>query len=195
MKKSEKVLLSIFAVLFLLIVGGGGLTFAFNNYMAIREENEVLRDRLAGMNLAVSQGAGWADRHGWLEEHCPSFTSRQEASAKLLETISREAEKIGVNIGGKEFLEAAKALGPDGLPLEEELGYFDHAVVKITLTGVREQAFFAWLHALQQPESFIGISRLQINPSGTNKTIHAEVEFTQFYREKAAPKVTKNNTP
>jgi hypothetical protein len=29
------------------------------------------------------------------------------------------------------------------------------------------------LHALQQPKSFIGITRLQINPSGTNKTINA----------------------
>ncbi len=195
MKKSEKVLLSVFAVMFLLIVGGGGLTFAFNNYMAIRAENEVLRDRLAGMNLSVSQGADWADRHGWLEEHCPNFTSRQEASAKMLETISSDAEKAGLTIGGKEFLEAAKALGVDGLPLEEELGYFDQAAVKITLTGVPEQALFAWLYALQQPQSFLGISRLQINPSGTNKTVHAEVEFTQFYREKSAPKVTKTNTP
>jgi hypothetical protein len=92
----------------------------------------------------------------------------------------REAEKIGLSIGGKEFLEAARVLGPDGLPLEEDLGYFDHAAVKITLTGVPEQAFFAWLHALQQPQSFLGITRLQINPSGTSKTVNCEVEFTQL---------------
>lgn len=193
MKKSEKVLLGVFAFLFLAIVGGGGLTFAFNNYMAIREENENLRDRLADMNLAVSQGADWADRYGWLEEKVPAFASRQEASAKLLEVISGEAEKLGLSIGGKEFLEEARVLGPDGLPLEEDLGYFDKAGVKITLTGVQEQPIFAWLHALQKPTSFLGITRLQINPSGTNKTINAEVEFTQFYREKSAPKVTKAN--
>lgn len=193
MKKSEKVLLGVFAFLFLALVGGGGLTFAFKNYMAIREENESLRDRLADMNLAVSQGADWADKYGWLEESVPGFTSRQEASAKLLEAITGEAEKNGLSIGGKEFLEEARSLGPDGLPLDENLGYFDQAAVKITLTGVPEKAFFAWLHALQQPKSFLGITRLQINPSGTNKTVNCEVEFTQFYREKTVPKVTKAN--
>lgn len=193
MKKSEKVLLGVFAFLFLAIVGGGGLMYAFNNYTAIREENAALRDRLGDMNLAISQGADWADKYGWLEERCPNFTSRQEASAKLLEAISGEAEKIGISIGGKEFIEAARVLGPDGLPLEESLGYFDKATVKITLAGVPEQAFFGWLHALQQPQSFLGITRMQINPSGSNKTINAEIEFTQFYREKSAPKVSKVN--
>lgn len=193
MKKSEKVLLGVFAFLFLAIIGGGGLMYAFNNYTAIREENDTLRDRLADMNLAISQGADWADKYGWLEEHCPNFTSRQEASAKLLEVITAEAEKKGISIGGKEFIEAVRVLGPDGLPLEETLGYFDKATVKITLAGIQEQAFFGWLHALQQPQSFLGITRLQINPSGTNKTINAEVEFTQFYREKSAPKVSKAN--
>lgn len=193
MKKSEKILLSVFAFLFLAIIGGGGLMFAFNNYMAIREENEGLRDRLADMNLAISQGADWADKHAWLEETCPSFTSRPEASSKLLEAISREAEKLGLSIGGKEFIEESRTLGPDGLPVEENLGYFDKAAVKIILTGVQEQTFFTWLHALQQPKSFLGITRLQINPSGSNKAVNCEVEFTQFYREKAAPKVTKVN--
>jgi hypothetical protein len=193
MKRSEKALLGVFAFLFITIVGGGGLTFAFNHYTAIREENEKLRDRLADMNLAVSQGADWADRYGWLEEKVPGFASRQEASAKLLEVISAEAERLGLGIGGKEFLEEARSLGPDGLPLDENLGYFDKAAVKITLAGVPEQIFVAWLHALQKPASFLGITRLQINPSGTSKTINAEVEFTQFYREKSAPKVTKAN--
>lgn len=193
MKKSERMLLGVFAFLFLAIVGGGGLTYAFKNYMAIREENDGLRERLASMNLAVSQGADWAEKYGWLEEKAPNFTSRQEASAKLLEAISREADKLGLSIGGKEFIEEARTLGPDGLPLDDSLGYFDHAAVKITLTGVAEKQLFAWMRALQQPESFLGITRLQINPSGTSKTVNCEVEFTQFYREKSSPKVTKTN--
>ena len=143
------------------------------------------------MNLAISQGASWAERQEWLDASVPGFSSSQEASAKLLETISREAEKLSLTIGGKEFIEQAKVLGPDGLPLDEEQRYFDQASVKATLTGVSEQTFFAWLHALQQPKSFIGITRLQINPSGTNKTINVEVEFTQFYHERPAPKVSK----
>lgn len=193
MKKSEKILLTAFAVLFLVIVGGGGGTLAFRNYLEVSEEVSSLRDRLAEMNLAVSQGADWAEKHAWLDENVPGYTSGQDASARLLEAITQEADKLGLTIGGKEFVEQAKAFGPDGLPLEQDLGYFDKATVKATLTGVQEQAFFTWLHTLQQPQSFRGVTRLQINPSGSNKTINAEVEFTQFYREKAVPKVTKAN--
>lgn len=195
MKKSEKVLLTAFAVLFLIIVGGGGGMLAFRNYLEVREEVSSLRDRLAEMSLAVSQGADWAEKHAWLDENVPGFTSGQDASARLLEAVTQEADKLGLTIGGKEFLEQAKTLGPDGLPEEQALGYFDKATVKATLTGVPEQAFFAWLHALQQPKSFRGVTRLQINPSGSNKTINAEVELTQFYRAKSAPKVTKVNQP
>lgn len=193
MKKSEKVLLSAFAVLFLIIVGGGGGTLAFRNYLEVREEVESLRDRLAEMDMAVSQGADWAEKHAWLDENVPGYTSTQDASARLLESVIQEADKLGLTIGAKEFVDQAKAFGPDGLPLEQDLGYFDKATVKTTLTGVPEQAFFAWLHAVQQPQSFRGVTRLQINPSGSNKTINAEVEFTQFYREKSVPKVTKVN--
>ena len=46
--------------------------------------------------------------------------------------------------------------------MEGELGYFDQATVKTTLTGVQEQALFTWLHTLQQPKSFIGVTRVQI---------------------------------
>lgn len=193
MKKSEKALLTAFGILFLLIVGGGGGMLAFRNYFEVRDEVASLRDRLADMNLSISQGADWAQKHGWLDENVPGYTSNQDASARLLEKIIAEAEKNGLTIGGKEFVDQIKAFGPDGLPVEQELGYFDKATVKTTLAGVPEQAFFTWLHALQQPKSFIGVTRLQINPSGSNKTINAEVEFTQFYREKSVPKVTKVN--
>ena len=75
MKKSEKVLLTAFAVMFLVIVGGGGGTLAFRNYLEVREEVESLRVRLAEMNLAVSQGAAWAEKHDWLDENIPGYTS------------------------------------------------------------------------------------------------------------------------
>jgi hypothetical protein len=104
--------------------------------------------------------------------------------------VQAEAEKAGVSLLGREILEPTQALGPDGLPLDEEeqLNAFDRAAVKITLNGVKEEEFYQWLHALQQPGSFIGITRLQITPN--SKSINAEVEFTQFYRLKEQ-KVTK----
>jgi len=193
MKKSEKMLLGVFAALFIGIALIGGGMFAFRNYLEVRDEVELLRGRLASMNLAISQGAEWAERSAWLDENVPAFPSNKDASAKLHETVTQAAQKHALTIGATEFLESAKVIGSDGLPVESEEGHFDKTAIKTVVTGVPEKAFFAWLHDLQKPESFVGVTRLQINPSGTNKTINAEVEFTQFYREKAAPKVTKAN--
>jgi hypothetical protein len=193
MKKSEKVLLGIFAAIFIGVALIGGGAFAFRTYFEVQDEVELLRDRLGSMNLAVSQGTEWAEKNAWLEESAPGFTSNKDASAKLLETVTAAAQKHDLTIGGTELLERTRAIGTDGLPVEdEEESHFEKASIKTTLTGVSEQAFFTWLHALQQPKSFIGITRLQINPAGSNKTINAEVEFTQFYHEKSVPKVTKN---
>lgn len=193
MKKSEKVLLGIFAAIFIGIALIGGGTLALRTYFEVKDEVGLLRDRLGSMNLAVSQGAEWAEKNTWLEENAPGFTSNKDASAKLLETVTAAAQKHDLTIGGTELLERTRAIGTDGLPIEDEdEAHFEKASIKTTLTGVTEQAFFTWLHTLQQLKSFIGITRLQINPSGSNKTINAEVEFTQFYHEKTAPKVTKN---
>jgi hypothetical protein len=192
MKKSEKVLLGVFAVTFLVIVGGGALTFGIKNYRGIVEENERLRDRLIDMNQALSKGAEWKRRHDWLEEHVPTFNSRQEAASQLLDALQKEAVKVGINISERELIDRPKAFGPDGLPVEDEGGYFDHAAVRVTLAGVSEKDLFRWFHSLQQPESFLGLSRLQINPSGQGKTVNCEVHITQFYRETSAPKFSRN---
>lgn len=191
MKKSEKVLLAVFAVTFLVIVGGGALAFGYRNYTGIIGENDRLRDRLVEMNQALAMGADWQARHQWLDENVPSFNSRQEAAAHLLDVLQKEAVKSGVNIGGRELIEEPRAFGIDGLPVEEESGYFDQAAVRITLAGVSEKDLFRWFHALQQPDSFLGLTRLQINPSGQGKTVNCEVNITQFYRETSAPKLSR----
>lgn len=194
MKKSEKLLLSIFAGLLLLLVGGGGVLFAYRNYQEIQDEVSQLGDQLENMRSQVATGEKWAARNAWLNENTPGFVSSQEASAKLLETLQSEAEKHGVTLSGREILDASKPMvDENGRPVDDDAprSAFDRASVKLTLTGVEEKAFHTWLHAVQQPKSFIGVTRLQINPSA--KTINAEVELTQFYREKNAPKVTKAN--
>jgi hypothetical protein len=195
MKRSEKILLSVFAVLFLVIIGGGAVAMGVKHYLSLLEENDGLRSRIIEMNDAISQGAEWQRRHDWLDQSVPSFTSRQEASSKLLETLQKEADKLALTFADRQFLEPVKTMGPDGLPLEEEGGYHDQAAVKVTLSKVKEQAAFAWMHALQTPVNFLGITRLQISPAGEGKTVNIEAEITQFYREKAPTKISKADTP
>ena len=183
MKKSEKFLLTVFVFAFLILVGGGGVKYGYNNYMAIREENESLANRIEDMNHAISKGTEWAEKYSWIEDHIPAFSSHEEASSKLLGVISTQAAKRGLGIGGKEFIEESKEIGPDGLPVEANLGYFNRAKVKITITGALEKVFYQWLEDIQQAKLFIGVTHLLINPVGSNKTVNSEVEFTQFYRD------------
>lgn len=186
MKKSERILLGVFAVLFIVIIGGGALAYGLSHYRGIQEETARLHDRLVEMNEAINEGAEWQRRSEWLDTAVPVLASRQEASSRLLEALQKEAEKAGLVLAGREFLETPKELGEDGQPLTEGEGYFDKATVRLTLSGVKEQALFAWMHAVQQPRSFLGVTRLQMSPSGKGKTVNAEVEVTQFYREGTA---------
>jgi hypothetical protein len=183
MKKSEKFLLTAFTFVFLILVGGGGVKYAYTQYMAIREENESLSNRIADMNYAISKGTDWAEKYHWLEENIPSFSSHEEASSKMLGVILTLADKRGLGIGGKEFIEESNEIGSDGLPVETNLGYFNRAKVKITITGALEKVFYQWLEDIQQAKLFIGVTHLLINPVGSNKTVNCEVEFTQFYRD------------
>lgn len=195
MKRSEKILLTLFAVLFLLIIGGGGLAMAVRHYLAILEENEGLRDRVIEMNEAIAQGNEWQRKFDWLDKNVPGFASRQEASSHLLETIQKEAEKLNLTFADRQFLEPIRQVGQDGLPQEEEGGYYDQASVRVTLSKVKEQSVFSWMHALQSTGRFVGITRLQITPAGEGKTINVEAEVTQFYHEKAPAKLSKADTP
>lgn len=190
MKKSERILLAVFAVLFLTIAGGGGLMLGVNKWRSILLENEALRARLFEMSEAVTQGAEWQRKSDWIDENVPALGSRQEASSRLLETIQKEAVEAGVTLTGKEFLDQRRTIGVDGQP-EEAGGYFDQATVRVTLLEVTEEALYKWLHTITEPKRFIGVTRLQMTPTGQGKQVNCEVELTQFYREKTAPKLTR----
>ncbi len=190
MKKSEKLLLMLFAVLLLIIVGGGGLTLAIRKYQEVARENDQLRQRLVDMNLAVTQGLEWQRKADWIDENVPSLGSKQEASTTLLETIQKHAAEAGVTLTGKEFVEQRPNLGEDGQP-EDSGGYFDQATVRVTLVQVTEPALYQWLHAISEPKQFLGVTRMQMTPTGQGKTVNCEVELTQYYREKTALKLTR----
>ena len=190
MKKREKILLAAFAVLFGIIVGGGLLTWSLKTWRELSAENAGLRTRLAEMRRNIAQGAEWQGRSDWAENNVPAFGSLEEARSKLLEIVQAQAQKIGVAIGGKEFIEQAQpAPGLDG-EVEEPVDYFDKATVKLTLNGVKEQQLFEWMFALQEPRSFLGVTRFQMAPSGQGKTVNCEVEVTQFYREGGSGRLT-----
>ena len=192
MKSREKILLLVFCVLFGVIIGGGVLLFSVRKYREIATDNEDLRDRIALMEITIAHGEEWESKSEWVQDNVPSFTSREEASSKLIAAIQKEAQAAGVTIAAKEFLDEEKTLGADdGEAAPERL--FEKAAIKITVTGVSEKALYTWMHALQQPKSFLGITRLQIVPATQGKAVNCEVDIAQFYRAGQQPKLTKVN--
>jgi hypothetical protein len=120
----------------------------------------------------------------------PRLGSRQEASSKLLERLQQEASSAGVTLSGKEFVEPRRPMGIDGQP-DAPSGFFDTATVRVVLARVSEKELYQWLHSVTEPRHFLGVTRLQLSPSGAGKTVNAEVEITQFYRESTPPKITR----
>ncbi len=186
MKRSEKILLVCFAIIFVIIVGGGFATVGLKNYRTITTETQQLKGKLRQMAANISQGQDWQTKADWIDKNIPRYGSHEEASSKLFATVQKEAAAAGLTISTKEMIPATTP--KDGDPL----GYFDKASVKISFSDAKEQQLFAWMHALQKPKAFIGITRLQLSPHPQAKSVVCEVDITQFYREAAPTKLSKN---
>lgn len=186
MKQSEKILLSAFALLFLVIVGGGVGSYALNNYRQVKAETESLQKRLQQMSTTIAQGAEWKKRADYVDAHVPKIGSWEQASSKLYKTAQDEANTAGLKISTNEM--QPRHIAQDG----EALGFFDKASVKLTFNDASEEALFSWMWKLYSLKSFIGVTRLAITPNPQGKSVNAEVELTQFYRETAPTKLSKN---
>lgn len=182
MKQREKVLLGVFAVLFLLIIGGMILSFLLQTYRGTQVENVQLRRNIEKMRGVISQGGEWRKRSDWIAEHLPKFPSRQKASAHLLDAVQAKATDVKLTLGAKELLE-------NPLPATEreqpQQSSFDSASVRIELKDAEEEALMTWLNSLQQPTTFIGVTRLELSPAPEGKKVNSEVELTLYFQELA----------
>lgn len=57
MKQSEKILLGAFALLFLVIFGGGIASYGVKNYRQVTAETQALKTRLQQMSTTIAQGS------------------------------------------------------------------------------------------------------------------------------------------
>jgi hypothetical protein len=187
MKKSEKILLAIFSMMFVIIVGGGVVKWAWNTYQEVHADSARLRGKLQEMAANLSQSEEWKKRYDWLEESMPQFTGHEDASSKLFDAVQKQAETAGLSIGAREMLPQRT------LQEGESAGNYDQASVKLTFTDVGEKELFSWMHglAVEKPHKFIGITRMQLQPGGKEHTVSCEVDVTQFFISTEAPKVAK----
>jgi hypothetical protein len=188
MKKSEKMLLAVFAVMFVIIVGGGVVKWAWGAYQEVQSDTVMLKAKLNEMTANLSQSEEWQKRYDWMEENVPRFTGHEDASSKLFDAVQQTASDASLTIGAREMLP------PRQLEEGESEGNYDKASVKLTFTDVGEKELFSWMHSLaaSKPHKFIGITRFQLQPGGKQHTVTCEVDVTQFYITQEAAKVAKN---
>ena len=184
MNKRGRLLLVVFVGLFILLVGGGLLMLGLKSVFGVMEENSGLKRRLADLRTVVQDGGRWEERSAWVEATLPRFSTAEEASTRLLEVVQTEADKAKLTITSKELL-----LVPKAADTAKTEGFFDKVSVRLTFNTVAEETLFAWMHAIQAPEHFTGVTRLQLAPSVDGRAVTAEIQVTQFYRETAARKV------
>ena len=185
MKRSEKILLISFAIVFLIVVGGGFMTVGLRNYRQVKAETVKLKEKLKQMAANIAEGGEWQKKSDWIDSSMPKYSSPEDALNKLLATVSKEAEAAGLTGVKPEVL--SNPAPKDG----EALGYFDKVSVKVSFGDAKEQQLFTWMHALQKPSSFIGITRMQISPHPEGKSVVCDVDITQFYRQTAPTKLSK----
>ena len=186
MKQSEKILLGAFAILFLVIIGGGVASYGVKNYRQVTAETEALKNRLQVMSTAIAQGTEWKTKSDYVDAHVPKYSSHTLASSRLFTTVQDEATSAGLKIASREML--PQQIAHEG----EAMGYFDKASVKLTFSDVKEEDLFKWMHKIYSLKSFIGITRMALTPNQQGKSVNCEVELTQFYREAPAQKLSKN---
>jgi hypothetical protein len=187
MKKSEKILLALFSVMFVIIVGGGVVKWAWSTYQEVHADTARLQAKLQEMSANLSQSTDWAERYTWMEESMPRFTGHEDASSQLFETVQAKAQAASLTIGAREMLPQRT------LAEGETAGNYDQASVKLSFTDVGEKELFAWMHSLsaEKPHKFIGITRMQLQPGGKQHTVSCDVDVTQFFIASEPVKVAK----
>jgi len=152
-------------------------------------ENVRLRERAAELRSLIDHHDSWAQRDAWLDENVPHFASRQEASSALLEAVEAlagstegESGQSGVILKSRQLTEPTHSADHS----DDNNAYFDATTVKMEIEAP-EAALYQWIHRLHAPDTFRGITALNLERSERsegntgNATLRAEVELTQFY--------------
>ena len=176
MTKREKTLGWMFGALFVAIVGTSVTVGAFRKIGSMKTQSQQLADRVVEIESIIKSRALWEQRSGWIAENVPQFETRGKASTELISRIDAASQQTGVIVEGKELIAA-----PTEEELEVEGGFYDSAGMKITVTG-SEQSVVKWIHALQQPSSFTGVSGVVLEKTGDGTGLNCEAEVRLWYQ-------------
>jgi hypothetical protein len=152
MNKREQTL----AVLFggLLVAGGAfvGLTQLKTWKQRVDQRSYNLEERLTEARALLLEKDKWEQRSAWLAEKQPEYTKRSEADLTLLNLVRDSAANNGITLDNVQPQEPS-----------EKLGLTSSTMVVQAKADLA--ALLKWLHAIQEPTSFISIPAITIVPN------------------------------
>lgn len=168
MKASERLLLTLFAVLLL----GGGALVMWNLYGDRRDALEIEKDglilELVEIDDLLEERDLWLKRADWLEANQPPYASRDQIDNAIFED-AQAINAVGVTTSGIQLLDAV------------ETPHYVEASVSLTAKGTVEDVF-GWMHELQRPEEFRSIRRLTVSSDPEDDAlIVCELELAHWY--------------
>ncbi|MCB1061341.1 MAG: hypothetical protein KDN20_00305 [Verrucomicrobiae bacterium] len=168
MKASEKLLLTLFAVLLL----GGGALVMWDLYRdkrdALSDERDLLTLEMVEIEALLEERDLWMERADWLEENQPPYASRDQIDNAIFED-AQAVNADGVTTSAIQLLDAV------------ETPHYVEASVSLTATGTVEDVF-GWLHELQRPEEFRSIRRLEVGSDPEDDAlIVCDLELSRWY--------------
>ncbi len=184
MSRREKTLAAVVLALALIWGGSVGARAWMAWWRTQHSGRENVAARIEALQELLGERGAWEQRHEWMEQTAPSYASRQEASAKLLELVEARAAAGGLTLEGKTFVQADAGAGkalPSGNAVEAAAPVFQSVAVRVGATG-SEQEVLKWIHSLQQPGEFVGVTDLTLTPEPEASALKSEVEVTLYYR-------------
>jgi len=170
MKASEKRLAMVFALL-VAVIGGLVLVQKLKSWqisLKLREEAAALEK--IGNDELLADSEEWRARNTWLKENQPQAKSDLEADSELMNTLLSQAQKAGVTVLNKQFLEAVKG------------EFYDQHGVTLTVKG-DVPGVFRWIYSVQSPTNFRVVPSLKITPDKDDPAkVTCAVQFWCWYQ-------------
>ena len=195
MNSRESFLLRLFGGLLFAVVLFFGVRAGLSRWMSLREGTVRMRGEVETLQSLLNDRVRLEGQHEWVEAHLPRHASRQEASAGLLALVEAAANGSSVKLAKRELI----APGSPGESDDSDASaYFDQTTVQVAVDA-SEQDVVDWLHRVQSPEHFCGVTRLVLEPptDPASAALHCEAEITLYYRvesparEPAVPDLVK----
>ncbi|WP_395718930.1 hypothetical protein [Prosthecobacter sp.] len=158
MKASERRLLTLLGVVAALC-GGAILTrHLLQMQHAVERKERGLQLRRMEADALLREAGLWQQRLTWLDSTQPELTSENQASEELLEGLLQAAAAHSLQVQKKQLHEPAAGV------FHQDVG------VTLTVRGTFS-AVFRWVHAIQLPESFCAVPRLQMSADSADPNL------------------------